>query len=664
MDMRIEKSTALLAAIIVVGFAIRLLFIKEEYLYVNDPYFHYSNFLSILHGGSTALNYPQERYLPVRAVHLLLGPFLSPYDAFRLTAPIFGVLTIVPVYLLTKRTLGQREAIISSAILAFLPAFIHRTIAGNYRGDPFAMFFVAWGFYFFLARGRVDRKLSIYALSAALSFTLAGAVWSSGYIFAMVILTAFVIINTLFSLYKGGARGYLVSYAISTGGSALFLQLLLNGGIIHRLPLAYEDFVTVFLPTGIFFPALVEGFGRATSSWGARMRAIVGGLAVAILLGIFLYKFSGLLGELVTLYGKTSTLTGGVRGTVSEVQPLDMGGYWTNFHMVGLLFVPGLLFLLRNYSPRRIFVALWVLVSFLVVYIAGIRGTFTLSLPMAVVAALGISRLLFHEKITAFRQHPAFPKVLLFFLLLFVGNAGVAYADGLTPMITDNWVDALEWTEENTPGNATVLSWWDYGYWIMGLGDRKPVATPGLKERSEELARMFIEGDATRVRKVMERYGAEYIIAPTDMVLQMHNLEKILDVENHHYITFNYSGQGTVGSKDIPARVYGNTLYVAKDSKGYAGFIKKGGTLQPVKLVYYVGEERVVRKFEDTYPGTFYYPRGDFYLPLVEVEEFVIYIPPNLEDSFLTSLLFYRGEGYPVEKIYSNPQINIYRYRG
>ncbi|MCG2880868.1 MAG: peptide transporter, partial [Vulcanisaeta sp.] len=44
------------------------------------------------------------------------------------------------------------------------------------------------------------------------------------------------------------------------------------------------------------------------------------------------------------------------------------------------------------------------------------------------------------------------------------------------PFPTPDWLDALQWLAYNTPPNATVLSWWDYGYWIAVIGNRTSLA--------------------------------------------------------------------------------------------------------------------------------------------------------------------------------------------
>jgi dolichyl-diphosphooligosaccharide--protein glycosyltransferase len=37
---------------------------------------------------------------------------------------------------------------------------------------------------------------------------------------------------------------------------------------------------------------------------------------------------------------------------------------------------------------------------------------------------------------------------------------------------TNDWLDTLEWIKLNTPENAVIAAWWDYGYWIQTMADR------------------------------------------------------------------------------------------------------------------------------------------------------------------------------------------------
>jgi dolichyl-diphosphooligosaccharide--protein glycosyltransferase len=41
---------------------------------------------------------------------------------------------------------------------------------------------------------------------------------------------------------------------------------------------------------------------------------------------------------------------------------------------------------------------------------------------------------------------------------------------------TNDWSDAMHWLNVKTPKDSVVVAWWDYGYWISTLGERKSVS--------------------------------------------------------------------------------------------------------------------------------------------------------------------------------------------
>jgi len=66
-----------------------------------------------------------------------------------------------------------------------------------------------------------------------------------------------------------------------------------------------------------------------------------------------------------------------------------------------------------------------------------------------------------------------------------------------------DWVEALEWVGENTPEGAVITAWWDYGYWIEYIAERKPVADPGQNdEKIRELAAILTTAIEDEVREV------------------------------------------------------------------------------------------------------------------------------------------------------------------
>jgi dolichyl-diphosphooligosaccharide--protein glycosyltransferase len=45
-----------------------------------------------------------------------------------------------------------------------------------------------------------------------------------------------------------------------------------------------------------------------------------------------------------------------------------------------------------------------------------------------------------------------------------------------TPVMVDDQLKGYQWLKKNTPEDARVLAWWDYGYQITGIGNRTSLA--------------------------------------------------------------------------------------------------------------------------------------------------------------------------------------------
>jgi len=47
------------------------------------------------------------------------------------------------------------------------------------------------------------------------------------------------------------------------------------------------------------------------------------------------------------------------------------------------------------------------------------------------------------------------------------------------PSANEQWQYTMNWVRENTAENSTFLHWWDYGYWVETLGERRALADGG-----------------------------------------------------------------------------------------------------------------------------------------------------------------------------------------
>ena len=87
-------------------------------------------------------------------------------------------------------------------------------------------------------------------------------------------------------------------------------------------------------------------------------------------------------------------------------------------------------------------------------------------------------------------------------------NGGTAFG-----IATDDWLSALEWLKNNTPQDAVIASWWDYGYWISTLGERKSLADNSTLNDTiiKNIAKMLLS-EPDRAWQMLQEMDADYIL--------------------------------------------------------------------------------------------------------------------------------------------------------
>ena len=82
---------------------------------------------------------------------------------------------------------------------------------------------------------------------------------------------------------------------------------------------------------------------------------------------------------------------------------------------------------------------------------------------LVIIVALLMVPMVYPERVNWSNTNLEIPIVLL--------NSGTNLA-----ISTNDWPDAMQWLRENTSDDAVIASWWDYGYWISTLAERKTLA--------------------------------------------------------------------------------------------------------------------------------------------------------------------------------------------
>lgn len=202
--------------------------------------------------------------------------------------------------------------------------------------------------------------------------------------------------------------------------------------------------------------------------------------------------------------------------SVSEHQPTAWPAFFFDLNFLVWLFPAGVYMCFRDLKDEHVFVIIY---SVLASYFAGVmvRLMLTLTPIVCVAAALALSSILDtymavtpptpaseaktnedasseplrsvrkpNVGITSYVSKIIMTASVVVYLLLFVAHCtwvtSNAYSspsvvlasrmpDG-SQYIIDDYREAYYWLRQNTPANAKIMSWWDYGYQIGGMADR------------------------------------------------------------------------------------------------------------------------------------------------------------------------------------------------
>ncbi|MDY6959911.1 MAG: hypothetical protein SVK08_12240, partial [Halobacteriota archaeon] len=94
---------------------------------------------------------------------------------------------------------------------------------------------------------------------------------------------------------------------------------------------------------------------------------------------------------------------------------------------------------------------------------------------------------------------------------------------------SDDWYDSLVWMRENTPVTSYyddplekpeygVMSWWDYGNWIVYIAERPPIANNFLTG-IDDSAHFFTTEDEEVASEILDDREARYVISDFEMGL-------------------------------------------------------------------------------------------------------------------------------------------------
>jgi dolichyl-diphosphooligosaccharide--protein glycosyltransferase len=562
----ISRGTAIeaiaLGLVLIIAFAVRLMPIRWGF-YLNefDPYLQWRmaqyvvdhGFLAWFGWHDTMSWYPYGADMPtwnlygvafaVAAITMFLQAVGANFTVFEVAVVfpvVAGTLTVIAAYFLGKDIWGKGVGMFAALFMALNASSIGRTQLGFLRHEPLGILLMILIFLFFrraISESSSRRSTIAYAALAGLSLYFLAASWAAAY-YPLDLLVLYAVV---LGILGRSSRRLLLTYSICMGIFLLFTPFLVPKLGFDSL----KDLTWLVIPAGE-----VVLLARESSTYLANRRVQVLALTVATVataaLVFTLSYFNIISNPAGKFYAVLNPLVRGdvpIIQSVAEHQPATWGSFFFEFGPIMFLTLFGFVFLLQRARNDDIFLVLWGITS---VYFAAsfVRLTLILAPAFCILAGIGTVEL-GKPAIDIIREAVIYPRrktrviarigrefgVAIFLILLIVivpsfwraVQASYQPATIVTSSIPtvpsagnelkyQDWLEALSWMRENTPQGSVVFAWWDYGYWITALGDRRSLADNGTQNSTQIsiIAQTFLS-NSTFAIPTLQRYNVSYI---------------------------------------------------------------------------------------------------------------------------------------------------------
>jgi asparagine N-glycosylation enzyme membrane subunit Stt3 len=228
------------------------------------------------------------------------------------------------------------------------------------------------------------------------------------------------------------------------------------------------------------------------------------------------------------------------------------------------------------------------------------------------------------------------------------------------------WYQAMNFLSEETPENSVVLSWWDFGYWFQSRGHRPSVADGGNLWGAEinfKIADWYTSDPANWSEWVpwLKEHEVAYILMDYTLPGKYGAISKISSEGEQIVGYLEFQRTGMLPKDNTTVQVYENgpyEIWIPTDDQG-------GLTGTPMFLVEQNGQYYSKQYVNDVCTKQGFIRMGEETPSMPGCVVFsdigVFYSPPEAERTVFTTLMFMDGYGLPVEKVFDNMLIKIYK---
>ncbi len=493
-----------------------------------DPFFNYRATQFIVENGIVEYFnwhddmswYPEGRdvssnsqvilHITAASLYSIFGGYSSLYDFTIIFPVVFGSLTAIILFAFVRVIAGTTASLFACLFYSVSMPIIIRGTIGWFKSEPLGLFFGLLAMYLLLsAISSRNYKISFAKLIGAGIFLAFGISAWGGIQFFIIPLGLFFLALPFLRKDHDFIRWTIPVFTIS---------FLLTALVFERPGINFVFGIQGFLIIGSTIFLVICTMIQKLSKEEKRLRNGLYFLIGTILSGITLITINTSSAFLklpsfryLNAVNPFLTTQDPLVDSVAEhaTTTLAQSFYFSSILMIfaGI----GIWFILKNKDQihsfsklRNDMIVFTLIISLMGVYISSsfIRLELFASVSVIILSSIGlsvlISLILINKKIKDKKISNNNPRIitrisylsiiiiLLVMPLTIPENGNWINAIKAPPTIlnggsvfnvaTDDWHNAMEWLNKNTPEDAVIASWWDYGYWITTLSERISLA--------------------------------------------------------------------------------------------------------------------------------------------------------------------------------------------
>jgi hypothetical protein len=209
------------------------------------------------------------------------------------------------------------------------------------------------------------------------------------------------------------------------------------------------------------------------------------------------------------------------RGMLNTAEEMGLSvGDLMSYQLFLIPMVVALFLAWRKRAEGNIFISCWFIVLLLLAILS--RRILLYASPAACLLS-GVGLAFLWDWVQQGLYHPfkRFGMAALVVVAL-VSSFSFAFSFASTPGMSPSrgWQDAMAYLRNETPADSVVVSEWGWGYWILDLGQRRPLVDNGFYgydlERLRDVGLAYYTADPAEAAGIMKKYGASYLVFAQD----------------------------------------------------------------------------------------------------------------------------------------------------